>query len=150
MKNTIEILQRLYQTRKKRKAQFSEKNGHCIGILTAGKTSFSEKSGLDYYTLRPVYAKDKSRFYVPVKADQLMRNAITKEETYQCLTELERLQAERFCSKKPAELAEHYDELLLENDMIDHLTLYQEKLDIIEHEYNIPISNEFREQVCLV
>ena len=100
-------------------------NGICT-VEAVGKTSFSEKSGLDYYTLRPVYENDKSRFYVPVKADQFIRTAITKEETYQCLTELARLQTKPFCSKRPTELAEHYDKLLIGNDMIDHLTLYKE------------------------
>lgn len=34
--------------------------------------------------MRQVYANDKSRFYVTVKADQLIRTAITKEETFSC------------------------------------------------------------------
>lgn len=34
---------------------------------------------------------------------------------------------------------------------INNLTIYQqEKLDIIEHEYNIPISQEFREDVRIM
>ena len=102
------------------------RNDGICRVEAVGKTSFSKQSGMDYYTLRPLYAKDKSRYYVPVNADRFIRNAVTREETYQCLTELEKLEPRPFCSKRPAELTEHYDKLLISNDMTAHLTLFKE------------------------
>ena len=102
------------------------RNSGICTVEAVGKTSFSEKSGLDYYTLRPVYAKDKTLFYVPVNAEQFMRNAITKQEAQQYLTELEEMPTKPFYSKKPIQMTAHYDGLMVRHNVIDYLKLYKE------------------------
>lgn len=100
-----------------------------IGICTVeaiGKLCFSAEKNKDYYTLRPLYTSNNSLFYVPVNTDIFMRNAITKQEAYQYLGELENMQTKPFCAKKPAQLSAHYDGLLTKHSLTDHLRLFKE------------------------
>lgn len=99
--------------------------GICI-IEAIGKLGFSMEKEDDYYTLCPVSAKDRSKFYVPVDVDTSMRNVISSQEAGQYLTELEKMQTKPFCAKKTAELAAHYDELIEKQDLTSYLIMFKE------------------------
>lgn len=99
--------------------------GICI-VEAIGKFCFFGEKEKEYYTLRPLYTNNNSRFYVPVDTKVFMRNAITKQEAYQYLEKLGSVQTRPFHGGKPAQLTAHYEGILTGYDLTDHLILFKE------------------------
>ena len=99
--------------------------GVCI-VEAIGKLGFSAEKEKEYYTLRPLYTSNHSRFYVPVYSDVFIRNVITEQEAQRYLNELEYMQTKPYCAAKPAKLAAYYDSLYIKHSLADHLRLFKE------------------------
>lgn len=77
-----------------------------------GTPPFRKKDGDSYYTLRSVFSTSGELIYIPVDAAVAMRPLIGGGEASDYLARIPKLKPEPFSSRKPAELAAHYQGVL--------------------------------------
>ena len=95
-------------------------------IEAIGKIHFSPDTGKEYYTLRPPFTTSDERIYVPVNAEDAIKNIMTTEEAFSYLQTLKKLQIRPSRSTKMPLLTTHYQELLSASDVSKHLQLFKE------------------------
>ena len=91
-----------------------------------GTPPFQKNDGLNYYTLRSVFSTSGEQIYVPVEAMVSMRPLVDSKAVSSYLEMIPQLTPEIFHSKKPSDLAMHYQELLIACDLKDALLLMKE------------------------
>lgn len=77
-----------------------------------GAPPFRDHDGGSYYTLRSVFSTSGELIYIPVDTAVSMRPLIGGREASAHLDRIPGLKPEAFRSRKPAELAAHYQEAL--------------------------------------
>ena len=81
-------------------------------VESIGALPFQKKDGDSYYTLRSVFSTGGELIYIPVDAAVSMRPLIGGGEASDYLERIPKLKPEAFASRKPADLAAHYQEAL--------------------------------------
>lgn len=102
------------------------KNRGVCKIENVGNLQFLINNKEEYYTLRPPFTHCSERIYIPVNTDVHMRNTITRNEAYQYLEKLKKMEVTPSHSAKTAWLTAHYQELLFADDINKRLQLYKE------------------------
>lgn len=77
-------------------------------VENIGAPPFSKKDGDSYYTLRSLFSTSGELIYIPVNAAVSMRPLIGSSEASDYLDRIPGLKPKAFASRKPAELAAHY------------------------------------------
>lgn len=91
-----------------------------------GAPPFQKKGEDSYYTLRSVFSTSGELIYIPVDAAVAMRPLIGGGEASDYLERIPKLKPELFSSRKPAELAAHYQGALASCDPESCLMLIKE------------------------
>lgn len=81
-------------------------------VESIGASPFSKKDENRYYTLRSVFSTSGELIYIPVDATVSMRLLIGGSEASDYLERIPKLMPTAFSSRKPAELAAHYQKVL--------------------------------------
>lgn len=79
-----------------------------------------------YYKLRALFSTSGEMIYIPVDSQVSMRPLIDRGEAADCLKLLPQLKPQAFASRKPADLAAHYQEVLASCRPEDCLLLIKE------------------------
>ncbi len=95
-------------------------------IEAIGKLKFLPGCEKEYYTLRPPFTTTNERIYIPVKAEEELKMAMTQDEAVEQLVCLKKMQIKPSRSTKVSLLEAHYRELLSANDVEKHLQLFKE------------------------
>lgn len=77
-----------------------------------GTPPFHKNDGSSYYTLRSIFSTSGELIYIPVDTAVSMRPLIGKNEASGHLDQIPGLKPKAFSSRKPAELAAHYQQEL--------------------------------------
>lgn len=101
-------------------------NSGICRVEAVGTPGFMKNSPKEYYTLRPFYTTNNTRIYVPVNTGVYMRSAITSDEALQYLDYLKNMEVKVFRAPKQNLLAEHYRELIAQQDISGYLRLFKE------------------------
>ena len=91
-----------------------------------GTPPFQKDDGRSYYTLRPVFSTCGERIYTPVDGAAPIRGLVDGGRASGCLKLVSELKPQTFSSRKPAELAAHYRELLSPCELESCLLLLKE------------------------
>ena len=91
-----------------------------------GTPPFQRDDGHSYYMLRSMFSTTGELIYIPVDAAVAMRSLIAGGEAAGYLERFPALKPEAFRSRKPAELAAHYQGVLASGDPEDCLLLIKE------------------------
>lgn len=81
-------------------------------VESIGPPPFQEDSGRCYYKLRLLFSSSGERVYIPVDAAAALRPLIGHGEASGYLRMLPQLEPEPFSSKRPSEVAAHYQQAL--------------------------------------
>ena len=95
-------------------------------IEDIGPAPFQEHDEQRYYKLRAVFSTSGECIYIPVDTTVSMRPLIGSGEAAGYLEQLPRLKPQPLTFKKPAELAAHYQEVLVPDDPESLLLLIKE------------------------
>lgn len=95
-------------------------------IESIGEAPFQPDSGRSYYKLRAAFSSSGEMIYIPVDAAASMRPLINGGEAAGCLKRLPQLEPRICSSRRPADLAAHYQGLLASCELMDCLLLLKE------------------------
>lgn len=91
-----------------------------------GEPPFRQEKGRRYYRLRAVFSSSSECIYLPVDAKAPLRPLIDQERASDCLRRFPDLQVQVCTSRKPAEAAAHYQEVLSSCEIMDCLMVLKE------------------------
>lgn len=91
-----------------------------------GTPPFQKNDGHSYYTLRAVFSNCGELIYIPVDTPASMRPLIGSGEAAGYLDLISTLKPKAFSSRRPADLAAHYQEMLTSCEPKDCLLLIKE------------------------
>ena len=95
-------------------------------IEDIGQAPFQKRDGRRYYKLRAVFSTSGELIYIPVDTAVAMRPLIGKGEASNYLEGFGQLKPQPFASRKPVDLAAHYQEALASCAPKDCLLLIKE------------------------
>ena len=95
-------------------------------IEDIGSAPFQKHDEQPYYKLRAVFSTSGECIYIPVDTTVSMRPLIDRGKAVGYLERLPQLKPQPFSSRKPAELAAHYQEVLASGQPEDCLLLIKE------------------------
>ena len=95
-------------------------------IEDIGSAPFQKHDGQRYYKLRAVFSTSGEFIYIPVDTAVAMRPLIGSGEAAGYLDQLPQLKPQPFASRKPVELAAHYQEVLASGSPESCLMLIKE------------------------
>lgn len=100
-------------------------NGVCR-IEAIGKLGFLRNSDEEYYTLRPPFTTSDERNYIPTTGEESLRSIITRQEAYDYLNRLGKLEVKPPRIRKRQQLILYYQEQLSTDGLDGRLRLMKE------------------------
>lgn len=95
-------------------------------VENVGALSFCGEPAKEYYTLKPFFTQNGDRIYVPTNTTTTIRPVVTPGDAASCLTSMQSMDVEVFCSRNQSLLMDHYQALMQTNSLDAHLKLFKE------------------------